>query len=133
MDDLWNWVQRFVSSGLLPVVIVALTLWNLDKLLSSAGIKQLYGYISHAASSPSDSEGDREISSLLRQWFSPASGHWRFCRNVFVLTLASLAILLPIYVAKTPSMRQVLLTYGFFTQFVGNGMIVTLLVNGFTF
>lgn len=134
MEEAVSWVGRLVQGGVVPVMVVLGALWKwADRILSPAGTKLIFSYIRGAVEQPADSAVDRELSRLLSSWFSRSNGFWPFLRNVAVMTLASLAILLSIYVSRTTGMLSALLSGGFIRQFFGNGFVVTFLVNGFTF
>lgn len=126
-------IVAILQTGVAPAIIVGIVLWNADKAISKAGAENLYKAIRQSADSPSESKVAAAIDGFLTRYFADRLGTVRFFRNVFVLTASSLLILLSIYAYKTPGMTSVLLTKGFLRQFIGNGFVVTFLVNCATF
>jgi hypothetical protein len=132
MDSLKPLTDIF-QSGVMPVLLLGIVLWNSDKVLSKNGAKALYSAIEQTAQKPSESEISNILESFLSKYFSLKNGLITFTFNVFLLTLTSLLCLLSIYAYKTQGLSERLLTEGFLTQFIGHGFVITLVINYFTF
>lgn len=132
--ELQNTLMQLFESGITPAVLVGALFWNADKIfLSSSGAKVIYRAIESTAKSPERSEVSNYIKTFLDAYFSLENGFGIFLKNVLLLTLVSLSLMLSIYTVKTDGLYEQLLDKGFLTQFLGNGLVVTFLVNFFIF
>jgi hypothetical protein len=122
-------VLTLLQNALTPAVLIGVTLWNSDKALSEAGAKALYQAIEHTTQNPRNSEVARALESFLDQFFSPRKGWATFLASVLVLTVVSLLIVLAVYTYRMSGLFDQLLTRGFLVQFIGNGLVVTFVVN----
>jgi hypothetical protein len=122
-------VLTLLQNALTPAVLIGVTLWNSDKALSEAGAKALYQAIEHTTQNPRTSEVARALESFLDQFFSPRKGWPTFLASVLVLTVVSLLIVLAVYTSRMSGLFDQLLTRGFIVQFIGNGLVVTFVVN----
>lgn len=126
-------IDTLLQTGIVPAVILGLALWNADSALSKAGAQALYMGIRRTVDNPSESAVSRGIGEFLKEYFPGHLSPGKFFRNILLLSVSSVLVVLAIYTYKTPGMAQQLVTVGFLRQFIGNGLVVTFLVNCFTF
>src|SRR5262249_47022610 len=123
-----------LAGGAGIVAIIAFVFWKADALISKSGREILEKLISQSISAPERSELRQMIADFLRQYFSPNLPAFRYVSNVALLTIASMAILLIIYIEKTAGFLAQLSSdpYAlrlFLTQFFFNGFVVTYITN----
>lgn len=116
-------------ASLFPAALVLLTFWGGDKVLSSAGAKKLYGYISQTVRKPEDSRIFSFVQNILDNNYSKKNGIFKLLRNIAIFSLVTMLVMLSVYAARQPAITEVLLTSGFLKQFFLNGFIVVFFVN----
>lgn len=119
----------FLHNAFAPGALVLVALWESDRVISEDGAKTLYAAIDQTAQEPEKSRVAAVFETFLDEYFSPKQGWLRFLVWVFVLTALSLLIALGAYVYRMPDLYPQLLSKGFLSQFVGNGIVVTFAVN----
>ena len=129
---IWDDTVAHLSRGVGAVAILAVTFWKGDDLLSNDGRKLIAARLEATMAEPSqDAKG---VSDLLRAYFSGRLPAWRFALNVLVFTLASMLLLMIVYVAITPGFFKSLVTdrqqlSAVVSQFLLDGLIKTFAAN----
>ena len=138
MADFLTRVLAELSGGAGIVTIITFVFWKADSLISKSGREILEKLISQSISEPERSELRQVIVIFLKQYFSPNLPARTYVWNVAILTLASMLILLLVYMDKTEGFLAQLASdpyalQHFFTQFILNGFVVTYIVNHVAF
>lgn len=126
-----EWLALF-QAAMAPAMLVLLV-YNADKLLSTQASKDLAAQITNTAAEPALSKGTLALEEFLREKFPSGKDRKKFWLNVLALTAISLTVLLAVYTSRTSGLLQQLFTKGFILQFLGVGVVTTLLVNAFAF
>lgn len=126
------YVTTLAQSVFAPALIVGL-FYGSDKLLSTAASKSIAEAIMDVAAQPKDSKWSAALQEFLAEHFPPRGNPGKFWFSVLLSTLVSLLIVLAIYSAQVSGLVGQLLTPGFLRQFIGNGLLITLLVNAFAY
>jgi len=144
MSDLPGFFQLLFQQGFVPAAAVALAFWNADKILSKDGAKLLYAAIAKTWDGSLASQTYALLDQLMSGYFSWRVGLIRYLWNVFVLTLVSIVVLLSIYfytisvslfdlffvtITDPVSGDTHLALSGVLGQVLGNGLVVTYIVN----
>lgn len=121
-----------VSRGTVAAGLYLGALWKGDDFLSEAGRKQLYASLVEGTRMPGIALG------LMNRWFGDGVSGGRFVRHVAVFSVASLGLLLAIYLARVPGLWAALAESGaargpFLRQVLTGGLPVVLVVNFFGF
>ena len=127
-----SYAATLAQSAFAPALIVGL-FYGSDKLLSTAASKSIAEAIMDVAAQPKDSKWSAALQEFLAEHFPPKGNPGKFWFSVLLSTLVSLLIVLAIYAARMSSLISQLLTTGFLRQFIGNGILITLLVNAFAY
>jgi hypothetical protein len=122
-------LQALLQTGVASAVLVGTTLWKSDKVISEDAAKLLYDKIEKTFVDPAQSPISETIERFLNRYFSFTDGIGKFIVNVFLLTAVSLLLFLSIYASRTIGLFGQLLSPGFILQFLGNGFVVTFIVN----
>ena len=138
MFDVANELLAQLSGSAAIVGIVAFLFWKADNLISKSGKDLLEKLVKESIKDPERSELRQVLITFLKQYFSPTLPAHTFIANVALFTIASMAILLVIYVSRTNGFFEQLESepYAlrlFLTQFFLNGFIVTYFVNHISF
>jgi hypothetical protein len=121
-------IQSLAAPGMLLAMF-----FGGDSLLGKDASKALSDAIDDVVKSPNESKSAKSLEMFLDDYFSPKNGKWNFLLSVFLLTVFSLLFFLAIYTARVTSLVDQLLTKGFLAQFIGNGLVITFVVNYFIF
>jgi hypothetical protein len=121
-----------VSRGAVAAGLYLGALWKGDDFLSEAGRKQLYASLVEGTRTPGVAVG------LMNRWFGDGVPGGRFVRNIALFSLASLGVLLAIYLARVPGLWGALVESAaarepFLRQVLSGGLPVVLAVNFFGF
>ena len=106
---IWDDLLAHLSRGLGAVTILAITFWKGDDLLSNDGRKLIASRLEATLAEPS--QDAKAVSDVVRAYFSGYLPAWRFALNVLLFTLASMLLLMIVYVSLTP---------GFFTSLMSD-------------
>jgi hypothetical protein len=125
-----------VSSSAVIVTIASFLFWKADNVLSDAGRKYLYEGILNIAKEPNNPRLQESIQHFLARYYSRNLSPLAFAGFLLAFSMASLLILLCIYIAVSPGLFEQLLIDSaararFFGYLTGNGLIVVLAVNFF--
>jgi hypothetical protein len=130
---IWDPIIEHLARVIGSTAILVTTFWKGDDLISSAGRKLLAVRINAAIASPSRTEA-KVLSDVVRAYFAGNLPAWRFVLNVFVFTIASMLLLMLIYVPLTPGFFSSLLVDQLqrsevVTQFLLDGLTKTFVAN----
>ena len=133
-SDFYDLVIRYIPVSLLMTSVFGFLFWKADNILSDAGRKVIYEKISQTVADPTDSKLIEQISIFLHHYFSRNVPAIRFIFYVLSFSVASIIVMLGVYIAYTIRLASQLIYGGFaralfFRQLVGNGFVVVLLVN----
>ena len=121
-------IQSLGAPGMLLAMF-----FGADNLLGKDASKALSDAIDDVAKSPNDSNAAKSLENFLDDNFSPKNGTGNFLLSIFLLTVFSLLFFLALYTARVTSLFDQLMTKGFLAQFIGNGLVITFMVNYFIF
>lgn len=127
-----SYAATLAQSAFAPALLVGL-FYGSDKLLSTAASKSIAEAIMDVAAQPKDSKWSAALQEFLAEHFPPKGNPGKFWFSVLLSTLVSLLVVLAIYATRTSGLVGQLLTPGFLRQFIGNGLLITLLVNAFAY
>ncbi|QQS14742.1 MAG: hypothetical protein IPK81_11650 [Rhodospirillales bacterium] len=124
LGDVVNHITR--GAGIVALYVGAL--WKGDDMLSEAGRKHLYATLADRAVSPSPPV------ELMARYFGPTVPIGRFVLNNVVFSAAAVGVLAILYVSSVAGFWTTLRTdpdarSRFLAQFLGNGLLVVVVVN----
>jgi hypothetical protein len=121
-------IQSLAAPGMLVAMF-----FGADSLLGKDASKALSDAIDDVSKNPNDSRAAKAFEKFLDDNFSPKNGVGGFLSSVFLLTVFSLLFFLALYTARMSNLFDQLLTKGFLTQFIGNGLVITFAINCYVF
>lgn len=127
-----NALPGFLQALTAPTLLLMM-FFGADSLVGKEASKTLSDAIDATARNPNESKPAKALEEFLEDNFSFKKGPANFFQSVFLLTIFSLLFFLTIYTARTTSLYDQLLTKGFLTQFIGNGLLITFAINCFLF
>ena len=138
MTDAVGGILLNLSGSTAVVAIIIFVFWKADDLISKSGRELLEKLINETIDDPGKSELRKELIEFLKHYFSLRLPAHKFIVNVALLTSASVAILVCIYMMRTSGFFTQLSsdTYArqlFFTQLIFNGLVVTYIINHIAF
>jgi hypothetical protein len=122
-----------LAQSLFAPALVVTMFYKADAILSSEASKAISQAIQDVAARPEESKWSQALEDFLSEYFPPQGNPGKFWLSVFVLTSVSLIFFLAIYTARSTGLVDQLLNKGFLLQFIGNGLLITLLINSLAY
>ena len=127
-----DYAASLLASAAAPALFLGVAFGN-DALLSKSASESITKAIRDVTTDPKSSQWTFALEELLAEYFPPRGNPLKFWTYVGAVTLISLACMLFVYCTRMPGLIAQLLTPGFLRQFVGNGIVITLIVNAIAY
>jgi len=129
---IWDQLVAHITRGLGAVTILLATFWKGDDLMSAEGRKLLTAKLDSAIAAPRDEA--KNVADIMRMYFSGRLPPWRFALNVLWFTIASMLLLMLVYIPLAPKFLTSLATdplqrWEVGTEFLFDGLTKTFLAN----
>jgi hypothetical protein len=130
---IWDELLAHISRGLGAVAILLTTFWKADELLSGDGRKILAARLDSMIEAPSHVAA-KTITDVVRIYFSGRLPARVFALNVLWFTIASMLLVLLVYIPLTPKFMTQLMTdplqrWEMGTEFLFDGLTKTFVAN----